>query len=40
VTNSRGIAAVTGIDEVEIPAAADFVKTLNAAYDAVPWDEI
>ena len=40
VTNSRGIAAVTGIDKVEIPVAADFVKTLNAAYDAVPWDEI
>jgi branched-subunit amino acid aminotransferase/4-amino-4-deoxychorismate lyase len=40
VTNSRGIAAVTGIDEVEIPVAADFVKTMNAAYDAVPWDEI
>jgi len=40
VTNSRGIAAVTSIDEVELPIAAEFVKTMNAAYDAVPWDEI
>ena len=40
VTNSRGIAAVTGIDEVEFPIAAEFVKTMNAAYNAVPWDEI
>ena len=40
VTNSRGIAAVTGIDEVELPVAAQFVKAMNAAYDAVPWDEI
>jgi branched-subunit amino acid aminotransferase/4-amino-4-deoxychorismate lyase len=40
VTNSRGIAAVTGIDDVELPIAAEFVKAMNAAYDAVPWDEI
>jgi branched-subunit amino acid aminotransferase/4-amino-4-deoxychorismate lyase len=40
VTNSRGVTAVTGIDEIKIPIAADFIKTMNAAYDAVPWDEI
>ena len=40
VTNSRGIAAVSAIDEVELPIAAQFVKAMNAAYDAVPWEEI
>lgn len=40
VTNSRGIAAVTGIDDVEIPIATEFVKALNAAYDSVPWDDV
>ena len=39
-TTSRGIAAVTSIDEAELPIAAEFIKTMNAAYDAVPWDEI
>jgi branched-subunit amino acid aminotransferase/4-amino-4-deoxychorismate lyase len=40
VTNSRGIAAVRAIDEVELPIVARFVKTMHTAYDAVPWDEI
>ena len=40
VTNSRGIAAVHGIDEVELPVAAEFIKTMNTAYDGAPWDEI
>jgi branched-subunit amino acid aminotransferase/4-amino-4-deoxychorismate lyase len=40
VTNSRGIAAVSAIDEVELPIAAEFVKAMNAAYDAVAWDGI
>jgi branched-subunit amino acid aminotransferase/4-amino-4-deoxychorismate lyase len=40
VTNARGIAAVTRIDEVEIPIAAEFVKALQAAYDSVPSDAI
>ena len=40
VTNSRGIAAVRGIDDVELPVAAEFVKAMNAAYDAAPWDAI
>ena len=40
VTNSRGIAAVSRIDEVDLPIAAEFVKAMNAAYDAVPWDAI
>ena len=40
VTNSRGIAAVSAIDEVELPIATEFMKTMNAAYDAVAWDEI
>ncbi|HET9168440.1 MAG TPA: aminotransferase class IV [Actinospica sp.] len=40
VTNSRGIAAVTRIDEVELPDAPEFVKALRSAYDSVPWDEI
>lgn len=40
VTNSRGIAAVSRIDDVEIPVAGDFVKAMHAAYDSVPWDVI
>ncbi|HWG24251.1 aminotransferase class IV [Actinospica sp.] len=40
VTNSRGIAAVSRIDDVELPIATEFVKALHAAYDSVPWDVI
>lgn len=40
VTNSRGIAAVRGIDDVELPIAAEFVRAMNAAYDAAPWNAI
>ena len=40
VTNSRGIAAVSGIDDVEVPIAAEFTKAMHAAYEAVPWDAI
>jgi branched-subunit amino acid aminotransferase/4-amino-4-deoxychorismate lyase len=40
ITNSRGIAAVSRIDDVEIPIATEFVKALNSAYDSVPWDTI
>jgi branched-subunit amino acid aminotransferase/4-amino-4-deoxychorismate lyase len=40
VTNSRGIAAVTRIDDVDLPQAPEFVKALHAAYDSVPWDAV
>lgn len=40
VTNSRGIAAVTGIDDLELPIVTEFVKVLQLAYDAAPWDAI
>jgi branched-subunit amino acid aminotransferase/4-amino-4-deoxychorismate lyase len=40
VTNSRGIATVTHIDEVELPPAPEFVDTVRDAYESVPWDEI
>lgn len=40
VTNSRGVAAVTHIDEVELPDAPEFVDTVKDAYESVPWDEI
>lgn len=40
VTNSRGIAAVTAVDDIELPVATEFVKALHAAYDSVPWDSI
>jgi branched-subunit amino acid aminotransferase/4-amino-4-deoxychorismate lyase len=40
VTNSRGIAAVRAIDDLGLPLAADFLKAMNAAYDAAPWDKI
>lgn len=40
VTNSRGIAAVARVDEVEVPYSADFVEAVTAAYESVVWDEI
>ena len=40
VMNSRGVAAVARIDEVELPDAPEFVAAVKAAYESVPWDEI
>lgn len=40
VTNSRGIAAVARVDEIELPDAPDFVEAVTSAYESVVWDEI
>lgn len=40
VTNSRGIAPVSQVDDVRLPISADFMTTVTEAYEAVPWDEI
>jgi branched-subunit amino acid aminotransferase/4-amino-4-deoxychorismate lyase len=40
VTNSRGIAPVSGIDETVFGIDGDLVKTLAEVYDDTPWDVI
>jgi branched-subunit amino acid aminotransferase/4-amino-4-deoxychorismate lyase len=37
---ARGIAVVSGVDDVGLPANVAWMKTLSDAYDAVPWDPI
>jgi branched-subunit amino acid aminotransferase/4-amino-4-deoxychorismate lyase len=40
LSNARGIAAVSGIDELDLPEADDRVRMLADAYDAVRWESI
>ena len=40
LTSARGIAAVSGVDDVRLPDATEVLVTLSDAYDAVPWDAI
>jgi branched-subunit amino acid aminotransferase/4-amino-4-deoxychorismate lyase len=40
VTNSRGIAPVDRVDDVDIPVHPGVMKTVADVYDAVPWDRI
>jgi branched-subunit amino acid aminotransferase/4-amino-4-deoxychorismate lyase len=40
VTNARGIALVSQVDDVTLPTPDDVLKTLLDAYDAAPWDAI
>jgi branched-subunit amino acid aminotransferase/4-amino-4-deoxychorismate lyase len=40
VTNSRGVAAVSRVNELRLPVSADFMKTVVHAYESVPWDAI
>jgi branched-subunit amino acid aminotransferase/4-amino-4-deoxychorismate lyase len=40
VMNARGVAAVRGVDALEIPVSAVLMRAVHAAYDAAPWDEI
>jgi branched-subunit amino acid aminotransferase/4-amino-4-deoxychorismate lyase len=40
VTNARGIALVTAIDDVRLPDASTRVEELRRSYEAVPWDPI
>ena len=40
LTNSRGIAAVERVDDVSLPVATGFLKTLVDIYDSAPWDLI
>jgi branched-subunit amino acid aminotransferase/4-amino-4-deoxychorismate lyase len=40
VTNSRGIATVSRIDDMPVPASPAFAKAMRDAYAAVPWEEI
>jgi branched-subunit amino acid aminotransferase/4-amino-4-deoxychorismate lyase len=37
---ARGVAVVSGVDDVDLPANAARVQVLVDAYDAVPWDPI
>lgn len=40
VTNSRGVAAVASVDELEIPVADKLMQVVHAAYESVPCDVI
>lgn len=40
VCNSHGIAPVSQIDDVILPVDSERMRTLRAAYDSTPWDEI
>jgi hypothetical protein len=40
VTNARGVAAVSQVDDTILPVDAARVQALVDAYDAVPWDPV
>lgn len=40
VTNSSGVAPVGRVDDLSLPADAEFMTALAETYDAVPWDVI
>ena len=40
LTSARGVAAVSAIDDLELPERPDRIGGLREAYDAVPWDPI
>lgn len=40
VTNARGIAPVSRIDDVALPLDEDLFKRVVAVYESAPWDEI
>jgi branched-subunit amino acid aminotransferase/4-amino-4-deoxychorismate lyase len=40
LSNARGLAAVSSIDDVDLPARADRMELLADVYDSVPWDPI
>jgi branched-subunit amino acid aminotransferase/4-amino-4-deoxychorismate lyase len=40
VTSARGIAPVTGVDDISLPVAADMMARLAQCYDSVPWDPV
>jgi branched-subunit amino acid aminotransferase/4-amino-4-deoxychorismate lyase len=40
LSNARGVAAVSGVDDVHLPMPAARMKTLHDAYAAVSWDAL
>ena len=40
VANSRGLAAVSQIDDHKLPVADIQLATLNEVYESIPWDDI
>jgi branched-subunit amino acid aminotransferase/4-amino-4-deoxychorismate lyase len=40
LSNSRGIAAVSHVDDARLPTPSERMKTIADAYAAVPWDTI
>ena len=40
ISNARGIVPVGRIDDMSLPIDEAFMKTVDAAYDAVPWDRL
>jgi branched-subunit amino acid aminotransferase/4-amino-4-deoxychorismate lyase len=40
LSNSHGVAAVVGIDDVGFPAGSERTNAVSTAYESVPWDPI
>jgi branched-subunit amino acid aminotransferase/4-amino-4-deoxychorismate lyase len=40
LSNARGVAVVSRVDDVTLPMPAEPMKTIADAYAAVPWDTI
>jgi branched-subunit amino acid aminotransferase/4-amino-4-deoxychorismate lyase len=40
LSNARGIAAVSAVDDVELPEAREWMRLLEDVYGSVPWDPI
>jgi branched-subunit amino acid aminotransferase/4-amino-4-deoxychorismate lyase len=40
VTNSHGVAAVSRVDDRELPVDAAFTQRVTESYESAPWDEI
>jgi branched-subunit amino acid aminotransferase/4-amino-4-deoxychorismate lyase len=40
LSNARGIAAVSAVDDLDLPIVADRMRLLEETYAAVPWDPV
>jgi branched-subunit amino acid aminotransferase/4-amino-4-deoxychorismate lyase len=40
LSNARGIAALSAVDDIDLPIVADRMRLLEETYAAVPWDPI
>jgi hypothetical protein len=40
LSNARGVAAVSQVDDLSVPMQAELMKTIADAYASVPWENI